>query len=64
MEFAGALYHVTARGDRQEPIFEDDQDRRAYCEGGYTQTAIARALDLSVSRISRVIRAGEAKGKT
>jgi glutathione synthase/RimK-type ligase-like ATP-grasp enzyme len=35
-----------------------------YREGGFTQTAIAPALDLSVSRISRVIRAGEAKDKT
>jgi REP element-mobilizing transposase RayT len=26
LEFAGALYHVTARGDRKEPIFEDDRD--------------------------------------
>ena len=26
LEFAGACYHVTARGDRQEPIFEDDTD--------------------------------------
>ena len=23
LEFAGALYHLTARGDRQDPIFED-----------------------------------------
>jgi hypothetical protein len=23
LEFAGALYHLTARGDRQEPIFDD-----------------------------------------
>src|SRR5512135_1465935 len=27
LEFPGALYHVTARGDRREPIFDDDQDR-------------------------------------
>jgi len=27
IEFADALYHVTARGDRREDIFEDDQDR-------------------------------------
>lgn len=27
IEFAGALYHVTARGDRQEDIFSDDRDR-------------------------------------
>ena len=27
IEFPGALYHVTARGDRREDIFEDDGDR-------------------------------------
>ena len=27
IEFPGALYHVTARGDRREPIVEDDTDR-------------------------------------
>lgn len=27
IEFPDALYHVTARGDRREDIFEDDQDR-------------------------------------
>ena len=32
LEFAGAVYHVTARGDRQEPIFEDDDDRVAFLE--------------------------------
>jgi REP element-mobilizing transposase RayT len=30
IEYAGALYHVTSRGDRQEAIFEDDQDRKAF----------------------------------
>ena len=29
-EFSGALYHVTARGDRCEDIFEDDQDRHMF----------------------------------
>lgn len=29
IEFPGAFYHVTARGDRREAIFEDDQDREA-----------------------------------
>jgi REP element-mobilizing transposase RayT len=28
IEFTGAIYHVTSRGDRREPIFEDDEDRR------------------------------------
>jgi REP element-mobilizing transposase RayT len=32
IEFPGALYHVTSRGDRQEPIYEDDEDRRAYLQ--------------------------------
>lgn len=27
IEFPGALYHVTSRGDRGEPIFEDEEDR-------------------------------------
>lgn len=30
LEFAGALYHITARGDRREPIYEDDQDRTEF----------------------------------
>jgi putative transposase len=30
LEFPDALYHVTARGDRRENIFEDDQDRHAF----------------------------------
>jgi REP element-mobilizing transposase RayT len=29
IEFPGAMYHVTSRGDRREPIFEDDSDRAA-----------------------------------
>jgi putative transposase len=30
IEFAGALYHVTARGNRQEDIFLGDQDRVSF----------------------------------
>ena len=30
IEFAGALYHVTSRGDRQEAIFTTDEDRRRF----------------------------------
>ena len=29
IEFPGAIYHVTSRGDRRESIFDDDADRRA-----------------------------------
>lgn len=32
LEWEGALYHVTARGDRREPIVEDDVDRAAWVE--------------------------------
>ncbi len=30
IEFAGALYHITSRGDRREAIFEDDEDRERF----------------------------------
>lgn len=29
IEMPGAVYHVTARGDRREEVFVDDQDRLA-----------------------------------
>ena len=32
LEFVGALYHVTSRGDRREDIFEDDEDRQAFLQ--------------------------------
>ena len=32
IEFPGAIYHVTSRGDRHEDIFEDDIDRRSFLE--------------------------------
>jgi len=32
IEFSGALYHVTSRGDRQEDIYLDDEDRTAYLD--------------------------------
>jgi len=32
LEFPGALYHVTSRGDRQEAIYECDEDRILYID--------------------------------
>jgi REP element-mobilizing transposase RayT len=32
LEFAGALYHLTARGNRQESIFLDDHDRQNFLD--------------------------------
>ena len=30
IEFPGGLYHVTARGNGRQPIFEDDADRERF----------------------------------
>jgi len=30
IEYPGAVYHVTSRGDRREPIYRDDADRALY----------------------------------
>ena len=32
IEFPGALYHITSRGNRKEKIFEDDKDRNIFLE--------------------------------
>ncbi|PCJ36492.1 MAG: addiction module toxin RelE [Cellvibrionales bacterium] len=32
LEYAGAIYHVTSRGDRREDIYDDDGDRRRWLE--------------------------------
>ena len=32
LEFPGAVYHVTARGDGREPIFLDDVDRQSFLD--------------------------------
>ncbi|WP_219908567.1 hypothetical protein [Nitrosomonas aestuarii] len=30
IEFSGAFYHVTTRGDRRENIYDDDIDRERF----------------------------------
>ncbi len=32
IEFAGALYHVTSRGERREAFYEDDEDRETFLD--------------------------------
>ena len=32
LEYAGALYHVTFRGDGQEDIYVDDEDRKLFLD--------------------------------
>jgi putative transposase len=39
IEFSGAVYHVTSRGDRREPIYRDDADRLAHLN------VLAQAMD-------------------
>jgi hypothetical protein len=39
IEFPGAVYHVTSRGDRREPIYRDDDDRRMHLD------VLAQAMD-------------------
>lgn len=39
IEFPGAVYHVTSRGDRHEAIYRDDADRLAQLE------VVAQAMD-------------------
>jgi len=34
IEFFGALYHLTSRGDRREDLFENDDDRLLFLAGG------------------------------
>jgi DNA-directed RNA polymerase specialized sigma subunit len=44
---------IASAGSRDQGIFN------AFTQGGHTMTAIAKALGLSVSRVSRVIRVVE-----
>lgn len=32
LQYEGAVYHVMNRGDRREPIFQDDRDRETFLE--------------------------------
>ncbi len=32
LEFPGAVYHLTARGDRREDIYLDDADRQTFID--------------------------------
>lgn len=32
IEFPGAFYHLTERGDRREAIYEDDADRLVFLD--------------------------------
>jgi putative transposase len=40
IEYPGAFYHITARGNEQRDIFRDDKDRERFL--GYLETAVGR----------------------
>lgn len=40
IEYPGALYHITSRGNEQQDIFRDDKDRERFL--GYLETAVGR----------------------
>ena len=66
IEFAGALYHVTSRGDRRERICEDDGDRKVCLEipcvmtlpilSPESRASLDRAVSQHVSSITQRIR--------
>ena len=60
IEFPGAGYHNTSRGDRREPIFADDEDRCALLG------VVAQATVIGIPRESadRQSRTGKRQGLT
>ena len=54
IEYDGALYHVTSRGNERGPIFNDDSDRDLfYREHGYRLHEIAAHLGVHYATVSR-----------
>jgi putative transposase len=64
IEFAGAIYHVTSRGDRKERIFIDDDDRRrllqVIAQGMLRFDAEVLAFCLMGNHYHLVLRTGQA----
>jgi hypothetical protein len=69
VEFPGAVYHVTARGDGRDVIFLEDADRRplldllgrAYRAYGYRLADIAQHLGVHYSTVSPRLKEFEAR---
>ena len=63
IEFAGAIYHVTARGDHGQPIFDDDIDRMnllsVFAQAASRFDARALAFCLMDNHYHFVIRTGK-----
>jgi hypothetical protein len=68
VDFDGALYHVTLRGNARKNISEEDADRKAFLEilgkearivqamhrYGYSQRKVADFLDLHYAAVGRL----------
>ena len=50
---AGAIYHVMNRGDRREPIFQDDADRERFLA---TLGEVCATITLKLEQLLRVIK--------
>ena len=56
MQFSGALYHVTARGNERKPIFRDKHDRPARVRKYLSQYLSAEAQTQRVAISNRRLR--------
>ena len=57
IEFAGALYYVTARGNARENIYHSDDDRQQFfLSGHYTPTQVGDYFDMSYATVSRAVK--------
>jgi putative transposase len=56
LEFPGAVYHVTSRGDRREPIYRDDEDRRQHLAHCLMGNHYHLALQTHQPNLSRLMR--------
>ena len=48
IEFPGALYHVTSRGNARQRVFRDDEDREMFLA---TLARVGAALRVALSRL-------------
>jgi hypothetical protein len=60
IEYAGALYHVTSRGDRREDIFVDAEGIVSpYASGDYLMKDIPDEFNVHYLTVSRAIKKAE-----
>jgi len=56
LEFPGAVYHVTSRGDRREPIYVDDADRAEHPKVSGSGLAVCPPTQPRLHPMSRPLR--------